>query len=149
MFIFDLKSGYHHIEVAQESKKYLGFSFIFNHVTRYLEFSVLPFGLTTAPYIFTKVLKPLVTHWRSSGIFIALYLDDGLIVVPKPNTTHLYNRHTTTALEVSKHVKIDLFRAGLVYNDGKSNWEPNSSIQWLGMIWDNTRYIESPPKMRR
>ena len=65
MFNFDLKAGYHHIEVAQESQKYLGL----------FEFSVLPFGLTTAPYIFTKVLKPLVTHWRSSGIFIALYLD--------------------------------------------------------------------------
>ena len=99
---------------------------------------MLPFGLTTAPYIFTKVLKPLVTHWRSSGIFIALYLDDGLIVVPKPNTTHSPNSRTTTALEVSKHVKIDLFRAGLVYNEGKSNREPNSYIQWFGMIWDTT-----------
>ena len=39
-------------------------------------FTVLTFGLTTAPAIFTKVLRPLVSSWHK--IKIAVYLEDGL-----------------------------------------------------------------------
>ena len=61
MFSFDLKSGYHHIDIAQEHQTFLGFSWrapdSINGV--FYVFTVLPFGLTSAPYVFTKVLKPL------------------------------------------------------------------------------------------
>ena len=40
-------------------------------------FTVLPFGLSTAPYVFAKLLKPLEKHWRLQGICIAIFLDDG------------------------------------------------------------------------
>lgn len=39
---------------------------------------ILPFGLSSAPYIFTKCLRPMVRYWRQSGVNIVLYLDDGL-----------------------------------------------------------------------
>ena len=133
MFGFDLKSGYHHVEIEQESRRYLGFSFPFNGVVRYFEFCVLPFGLSPAPYIFTKLMKSLVTHWRSSGILIAMYLDDGFIVVPKCGSD---NSHLSTARDISAHVKVDLLRAGLVYNKNKTVWDPQTSFLWLGMNWD-------------
>ena len=38
---------------------------------------MLPFGLSSAPYLFTKFFRPLVRHWRSLGIHLVLYLDDG------------------------------------------------------------------------
>ena len=41
-------------------------------------FSVLPFGLSSAPYIFMKLLKPLVKKWRGEGKSVILFLDDGL-----------------------------------------------------------------------
>ena len=31
-------------------------------------FTVLPFSLSSAPYIFTKLFRPLVKHWESEGI---------------------------------------------------------------------------------
>ena len=40
--------------------------------------SVLPFGFSSAPYIFTSILKPLQKSWRSQGIPVAIFLDDGL-----------------------------------------------------------------------
>ena len=43
-------------------------------------FTVLPFGLSSALYIFTKLLRPLVKHWRSQGIRVVVYLDDGFDV---------------------------------------------------------------------
>ena len=39
LFTFDLKSGYHHIEVVQEHRKYLGFEWKGN----YFQFTVLPY----------------------------------------------------------------------------------------------------------
>ena len=41
-------------------------------------FTVLPFGLMSAPFIFTKVMKCLLKHWRINAIGIAFFLDDGL-----------------------------------------------------------------------
>ena len=77
LFKFDLKSGYHHIEIFQPHLTYLGFQWEVDGVPRYFCFAVLPFGLSTAPYIFTKVCRPLVKLWRFHGIKIVLYLDDG------------------------------------------------------------------------
>ena len=52
-----------------------GFSMGFENI---LSFVVLPFGLSTGPYIFTKVIRPLVKHWRGQAIRIVIYLDDYL-----------------------------------------------------------------------
>ena len=41
-------------------------------------FTVLPFGLSSAPYIFTKVVCVLVRYWRSYAVRITVYLVDGL-----------------------------------------------------------------------
>ena len=48
-------------------------------MTRYFVFTVLPFGLSSAPHIFTKVLKPLEKYWRVFGFNIALFLDEGFL----------------------------------------------------------------------
>jgi hypothetical protein len=48
-----------------------------NQVVKYFVFTVLPFGLKSSAYIFSKVLRPLVKFWRSQSIKLVLYLDDG------------------------------------------------------------------------
>ena len=53
MFSFDLKSGYHHIEIFQEHCQFLSFSWTEKGVTRFYVFLILPFGLASAGYIFT------------------------------------------------------------------------------------------------
>lgn len=40
------------------------------------EFNSLPFGLKMAPYIFTKILRPVVKLLRSAGYLSSIYLDD-------------------------------------------------------------------------
>ena len=49
-FIFDLKPGYHHINIFQEYQTFLGISWIFNNIKRYFAFTVLPFGLKSSAY---------------------------------------------------------------------------------------------------
>ena len=45
LFKFDLKSGYHHVEIFPEHRKYLAFSWDFGDgVVKYFQFTVLPFG---------------------------------------------------------------------------------------------------------
>ena len=57
-FTFDLKSANRRVE--NYHRQYLGFSWCFNSVVKYFVFNVLPFGLSSAPYIFTKCVFSLI-----------------------------------------------------------------------------------------
>lgn len=76
-FKFDITSAYHHVDIFPDHRKYLGFSWKFGVQDRYFCFNVLPFGLTSAPYIFTKLTRSLVKKWRREGKTVLMYLDDG------------------------------------------------------------------------
>ena len=67
MFTFDLKSGYHHVDIHEDFQTYLGFSWGEGASRRFYVFRVLPFGLASACYVFTKLLRPLVKRWRGWG----------------------------------------------------------------------------------
>ena len=78
MFKFDMKSGYHHVDIAYPHQQFLGFAWpLDSSIDRFFCFNVLPFGLSSAPYLFTKLFRPLVRHWRAQGFHFALHLDDG------------------------------------------------------------------------
>ena len=114
MFSFDLRSGYHHIEIFECHQTYLGFSWKHgsSNFTKFYVFTVLPFGLSSAPHIFTKTLKPLEKHWRHQGICIAIFLDDGWAI----------ERDRQVCSSIAKAVKTDLGEAGFITNDEKSIW---------------------------
>ena len=66
LFSFDLKSSYHHVDIAKHHWKYLGFNWEgMNYV-----FTVLPLGLSTTCYMFTKIVRPLDRYWRARGLHI-------------------------------------------------------------------------------
>ena len=75
---FDLKSGYHHLDIWEAHQSYLGFSWEMDGARKYFVFVVLPFGLATACYAFTKLLRPLI---RGQGLRAVLYLFDGIVAV--------------------------------------------------------------------
>ena len=88
------------------------------------QFSVLPFGLSSAPYLFTKLLKPLVKKWRSEAKSIVVYLDDGLGTAADMNKAKI----------ASLQVHADLLKSGFLPNEAKSVCEPTQVITWLGAI---------------
>ena len=116
MFKFDLKSGYHHIAILQEHQTLLGFSWVVNGIRKFFVFTVLPFGLSSAPYIFTKVVRVLVRYWRSHAVRITVYLDDGLGCA----------RDFARCEAASLFVKSSLQLSGFLPNDSKSIWQPTS-----------------------
>ena len=78
LYTFDIKSVYHHTEIFDSHKTYLAFHRRYKGKPTYFAFNVLPFGMSTAPYIFTKVLKAVINYWRSAGRRICMFLNDGL-----------------------------------------------------------------------
>lgn len=128
-FTFDLRNGYHHVDIFQEHWKYLAFSFTFDGKPRYFLFCSLPFGLSTSPYVFTKLLRPVVSHWWSQGIRISVYLDDGIGT----------DSSKDSCSQEAQLVRGDLYRLGLLVNEEKSNFEPRQKGEHLGFILDLTK----------
>ena len=75
---FDLKSGYHHVDIHKDCWPYLGFPSGSGSEKKCFTFKVLLFGLASACYVFTKLLRPLVKCWRSMGLrcIVYSYIDD-------------------------------------------------------------------------
>ena len=68
LFSFDLKSGYHHVDIHRRHWQYfVGFSWGDEDRPQYYEFKALPFGLATACYVLTKLLRPLIKHWQGQA----------------------------------------------------------------------------------
>ena len=105
---------------------YLGFQWGTGDTTEYYVFTVLPFGLSTACYLFTKVMRPLVRLWHGRGLKAIVYLADGIVAV----------KGIHEALEESHRIKSELEDAGFLVNVEKSQWEPSCKIEWLGFQID-------------
>lgn len=71
----DLKDAYILIPIHDAHQKYLKFEFEDN----IYKFSCMPFGISIAPYTFTKLLKPVITYLRNLGIICVIYLEDILV----------------------------------------------------------------------
>ena len=119
---FDLKSGYHHVDIYVDSQIYLGFKW----KQKYYMFTVLPFGLAMAYYVFTKLLRPVVKYLRTKGIRIVVHLDDGIAVGPDFNQTTI----------ICDLIRDTLTRAGFVLNQEKSKLHPSRAGRWLGFDID-------------
>ena len=113
VFGFDLKSAYHHIDILGDHRIYLGFMWDFGSGFAYFVFNVLPFGISTAAYVFTKLTRAVISYWRYS---IIMFLDDGLGGASDLNT----------AEKLSMEVQKDLSELGFLLAVEKCNWQPQT-----------------------
>lgn len=89
----DLKDAYLSVLLYYHHRKFVAF-----HWRGWLwTFTSLPFCLSSAPFIFTKLMKPIVTILRKLGIRPILYLDDMLVMAPIKEEVR---KHLATALEL-------------------------------------------------
>ena len=123
LYKFDISQGYHHIDIDKNHQKYLGFSWKIDEKIRYFMFTVLPVGLCSVPFIFTKVMHSLVKFWRREGIKICVYIDDGLGAFPSLDL----------AVEDAEFVRNSLTQCGFIINSEKSVWQPQKELIWLGI----------------
>lgn len=118
----DLKDAYYLVSIREKDRKYLRFRF--NNIL--YQFKSLPFGLNIAPYIFTKILKPVAKILRLQGIVIIFYLDDILLMGRNKIECH---QNTLTAVKLLQSL-------GFIINWDKSRLTPQQKIKYLGFNYD-------------
>lgn len=123
MATLDLKDAYFCLAVNEHDKKKLRFIW----KSQMYQFNVLPFGLCTAPFVFTKLLKPVLKYLRSSGLISVNYLDD-FISIGQSYTECAYNIETTMNV---------LQSLGFIINREKSVITPNTECKFLGFIFNS------------
>ncbi|XP_031333996.1 uncharacterized protein LOC116164009 [Photinus pyralis] len=136
----DIKDAYFHIRIHPNSRKFVRFEFD----RQLYEFTCLPFGLSPAPYVFTKLMRP-VTQWlRSHNILCVCYLDDILLL----------NSSYDGCLRNTK-VAVDFLQSlGFSINLQKSRLIPNKTIKFLGFMLDSEQLtiflpIEKKEKIKK
>jgi hypothetical protein len=137
-FKFDLHSAYHHVDIFKSHTDYLGFSWCYGNTVNYLKFLVLPFGLSSACYIFTKLTRPLVKNWRGEGKQIMMHVDDGIDV-------HIDLQVCKT---LSDEVRQDLILSGFVLKKEKYMWSPVQQLTILGYFIDTEKHLIYIPEER-
>lgn len=120
----DLKDAYFVVPIWENHQKFLRFLW----KGSLMEFACLPFGLASAPRIFTKLMKPVVALLRRSGIRLIIYLDDILFMNQTPMALR---RDISTALHLLENL-------GFIINMTKSQLDPTQTLEFLGFLV-NTR----------
>ena len=125
----DFKHAYFSVPIAEK----------FRHMFRFVwqghtyQFTCLPQGFSPAPRIFTKLLKPVLSHLRSRGIQIICYIDDCLLIAQCPNL-----------LRQQVNYSLKLFDSlGLTIHPNKSVLAPTQSIEFLGFKLDSLAMLSS------
>lgn len=134
MCTVDLKDAYFLVSIHKDFKKYLRFQFGDNN--EIYEFNVLPFGLNTAPFVFTKIMKPVVGLLRSCGYISTIYLDDILLIS---------DSHQDCSDNLNSTINL-LTALGFIINFDKSNLQPNTTCKFLGYIIDTENFHISLPE---
>ena len=119
----DLKDAYFAIPLNCEDRKLLRFQW----QGKLYQFNCLPFGLSSAPWIFTKATKPVVTILRTLGMRIIIYIDDILVMAP---SKEIAQQHTDCLIFLLENL-------GFTINRQKSLTDPSQEIEFLGLIADS------------
>jgi hypothetical protein len=56
--VIDISNAFYHIEMAEESKQYIGFEWS----GKFYQYNNLQMGIHSAPFVFTEVTKPVVKN---------------------------------------------------------------------------------------
>ena len=131
MASIDLRDAYYAIPIAQEHRKYLRFLWL----NKVYEFTCLPFGLSCAPRVFTKVMKPLVASLRRMGHVSCDYIDDSLLI----GSTH---DECMANIIARTRLTEDL---GFTIHKQKSVLKPAHEITFLGFILNSVQMTVSIP----
>lgn len=100
------------------------------------EFQCLPFGLSSAPRVFTKLLKPVTALLRQRGLRLILYLDDMLLMAQSKVELRTFVKLVPQLLQL----------LGFKINWDKSVLSPTQRIQFLGFTVNSVEMSMSLPR---
>ena len=120
----DLKDAYFAVQISEPDRKYLRFRW---RDTVY-QFNCLPFGLSCAPWVFTKITKAATAVLRERSIRLIIYIDDILIMAESETLLQDHVAATVYLLE----------NLGFIINYPKSILEPRTTLEFLGFQVDSS-----------
>jgi len=134
LLVWDVKDAYHHLLLREEDRRYLAFTTlgrVFIPIT-------MPFGMSLAPYMWTKVVRALVQYLRSLGFRVISYVDDFGGAPPA-----MPGEAATVADAARGYLTVQLvFRAlGLWLHPDKGTHDGSTAAQLLGHIVDTTARV--------
>lgn len=118
----DLKGAYVVVPIHPASQRYL----TFDHKGIVYNYKTLAFGISSAPLIFTKLMRFAVEYLRKKGIRMVYYLDDHCILGKTKEET------ISTTKKVIQHLQ-DL---GFLINFQKSSLTPLKQQEFLGFSFN-------------
>ncbi len=129
----DLTSAYQHVAVSPASRRLLGF----RALGRRFRFRALPFGLNSAPAMFTRLLRPVQAFLHARGICMVRYLDDFFLWAM---SSDLCGRQSAYAVALLEHL-------GFLVNYDKSELVPSQTCDFIGFTWRSTSaslHVQAP-----
>ena len=123
MAVIDLKDAYYSVPIRTEDRKYLRFE----HEGQLYEFVCLPNGLSSAPRIFSKLLKPALAISREDGVLLVIYIDDIILFADDPQTLLGFTQCVITLLQ----------SLGFTIHSDKSQLVPSQRVNFRGFILDS------------
>jgi hypothetical protein len=120
MVTWDLKSGYYHVPIHPEYRKFFGFKI----GGRYRVYNVICFGLSEACYAVTKIAQEPLIELRARGFPVFGYIDDG----------HTAARTYGRTLQQGYLIIRLLAALGAFFGLPKCNLEPLQELKWLGFL---------------
>ena len=129
MASLDLSDAYYSVPVHKSSRKFLKFQF----KGQLFQYCCLPNGLSSAPRVFTKLLKPVFAYLRQQGHVLSSYLDDSFALGLNPALCD-------KAVWATYNLLTDL---GFHINTQKSVLVPCQILPHLGFILDSTSMLVS------
>ena len=106
---------------------------------RRLQWKTVSFGMSEAPRICTKLLRPLMGLLKRLGIRCVLYIDDLLV---------LHSNRTTLARGMAVAMHLLQQQVGLNLKTSKCSFRPSRQFTCLGFVWDTTAMTCSVPRAR-
>lgn len=134
----DEKSGYDHVQLSVESRKFFGVMFS-GWVLRY---RTLPFGFKAACYIYQKIGQYVSGYLRKFGIPVLQYIDDRLFNVSAGPRVCDTNGKIYAILQL-------LTSLGYTLSIHKSVISPTTSLKFLGFIIDSHDKVFKLPEDKR
>ena len=122
----DLQDAYFAVPVQKDSQKYLKFSW--NGVL--YKFVCVCFGIKSAPFLFTKLLKPVYAMLREQKIRCFYYIDDSLNM----------DKEMAVCQSNTKMMLHSLESLGYTVNYKKSVLVPTQRIIFFGFILESVQF---------
>ena len=133
----DDKSGYDHVRLTQESRKYFGFYW----QGWYFVYNTLPFGWSPSAYIYQTIGLGATNFIRSKGVPLLQYIDDRHIGQLYPHDVCSFRSWSNFDLANAGVfiTALVLVSCGYFIGIKKSVLSPTKEISFLGFIVDSSK----------